>query len=52
MSKKADPRNWVERKVNGKFAGNTDTRYALISEPLARKSFETTGLEETRSTGP
>ena len=45
VPKKADPTNWVERKLNTKFSGNEATRYGQHSEPLARQCFEqTTGL--------
>ena len=45
VPKKADPTNWVERKLNTRFSGNEATRYGQQAEPLARQCFEqTTGF--------
>lgn len=51
VPKKADPSNWVERKLNCKFFGNTATRYGQTSEPLARKCFEDTTGQTVETTG-
>lgn len=51
MPKKADPRNWVERKLNCKFVGSTATKYGQTSEPLARKYFEETTGQTVETAG-
>lgn len=51
VPKKADPKNWLDRKLNNRFMGNSSTRYGQECEPIARSYYEHTFRKKITSTG-
>jgi len=50
-TQKADPKNWVDRKLNNRFHGNAATRHGTESEPIARSFFESHAMQKVNTTG-
>lgn len=51
VPKKADPKNWLDIKLNNRFMGNSSTRYGQECEPIARSYYEHTFRKKITSTG-